>query len=456
VLDRPVGVESLGFRDELLNGEIRLGVWGCGYIGLTAAAYFANSGVSVLGHDVVPRVVESVNRGEVWIPNLDKWLGFPIEPLVESRTLQASADWKEMLAPDVRVHLIAIPTEKGSEPWYEPLLDVVGKIAKRKPTVEKPDLVIVESTLTPGRCDQVVVKTLEKQGWTVGKQFLVGVAPRRDWFISPDKDLKSLPRVFGGTTPETTRAMQEVLGIVCDNLVPASNHGTAEMVKSVENMYRHVGIVIAIELAKAYPDLNILEVCRLVGTKWNIPTYFPSVGTGGYCIPLSSKYVLQGSQHPEHLGILNDVIESDSDQPYLVADLISKRIGNRKAGILGLSYKGDLKVHILSPTLRLVDGLRRHGIDVTVHDPYYTKAEIQEIAGTATFNYPRDLRNFDCIVIVPEHRMYSQTPKPVLFSNLRSGQLIIDNIGVWERFRDSFKKNGIDYRRIGDAGWSRT
>jgi UDP-N-acetyl-D-mannosaminuronate dehydrogenase len=250
--------------------------------------------------------------------------------------------------------------------------------------------------------------------------------------------------------------MQEVLGIVCDNLVPASNHRTAEMVKSVENMYRHVGIVIAIELAKAYPDLNILEVCRLVGTKWNIPTYFPSIGTGGCCIPLSSKYVLQGTQHPEHLEILNDVIESDTSQPYLVADVIAKRIGNGKAGILGLSYKGDLKVHILSPTLRLVGGLKRHSIDVAVHDPYYTVAEIQEIAGTGTFNYPQGLRNFDCIVIVPEHRAYSQTPKPVLFSNLRPGQLIIDNVGVWERFRDDFKKNGIDYRRIGDAGWLRT
>jgi hypothetical protein len=34
--------------------------------------------------------------------------------------------------------------------------------------------------------------------------------------------------------------------------------------------------------------------------------------------------------------------------------------------------------------------------------------------------------------------------------------LIVDNVGVWERFREDFKKNGIDYRRIGDAGWSRT
>lgn len=442
------------FKDELLNGKSKIGVWGCGYIGLTTGAHFANTGVNVLGHDVTSSVVESINKGQIWVPNLERWLGFSIEPLVRNGVLRATLDWKDMLKPEIKTHFIAVPTERGSEPWFDPLRDVIKKISNRNPSDKNPDLVIIESTLTPGSCDMIVIKSIEEHDKNVGKEFLVGVAPRRDWFISPDKDLRNLPRVFGGTTPETTHAMKEVLSIVCDNLVPASDHRTAEMVKSVENMYRHVGIVVSMQLAKAYPDKDILEVCRLVGTKWNIPTYFPSVGTGGYCIPVSSKYVLQGATHPEHLEILRKAIETDMNQPYFVANLIKKRVEGSRVAILGLSYKGDLKVHVLSPTLRLAEGLKKHGMKVAIHDPYYSAEEIGNIAGTETFAYPQDLKNFNCIVIVPEHRIYSQTPKSTLLSNLREGQLIIDNNGVWERFREDFTKMKIDYRRIGDAGWS--
>ena len=64
------------------------------------------------------------------------------------------------------------------------------------------------------------------------------------------------------------------------------------MAKSVENAFRQMDITLANQLSLAYPKENIREVLKLVGTKWNVNTYFPGFGTGGYCIPLSSQYVL--------------------------------------------------------------------------------------------------------------------------------------------------------------------
>jgi len=312
-------------------------------------------------------------------------------------------------------------------------------------------LIIIESTLTPNKTDQLVIPTIQKNGLTVGKDIFLGVAPRRDWFISPEKNLRSLPRIVGGTNPETTMLMTEVLSIVCDKLVPAPDHRHAEIVKSVENAYRHMDITLANQLSLAYPNLNMIEVLKLVGTKWNVNTYHPSFGSGGYCIPLSSKYVLEGAEKPEWLTLLKDTVETDSRLPEIIADRIAGR-GLKNVGILGLSYKGDLKVHVLSPTIRLSKRLTERGAKVKVNDPYYTPEEIKRITACDSFLFPDDLRNFDCIVIVAGHRLYKAVPEIKLLNHLKDCKLVLDNLE--ETWKDlDLRSVGIEYHTAGDSAW---
>lgn len=454
-----------GLKEKLMNGEKRIGVWGVGFIGFSSMANFAVNGVRCIGTDVVQKTVDDINNGKIAIDNLEYWLGFDIKPLVEAGLMTATTDWKKLLDKDVAVHLVCIPTEKDGRPYDDILVDVIKKISgfhtdgsakdsrscsRKKARNDGPPLVIIESTLTPKRTDEVVIPMFEKAGLKVGKDILLGVAPRRDWFISPDKSLKTLPRIVGGTTPETTAAMLDVLSVVCDTLLPAKDHRHAELVKSIENAYRHVEITLANQLSLAYPDVNMREVLRLVGTKWNIGTYHPSFGTGGYCIPLSSQYVLLGTKHPERLGILNATISSDRNMPYTVADSLIKR-GVKKVGILGLAYKGDIKVHILSPTIKIAERLKEKKIQVKIHDPYYTKDEIKRIAGTDTFKFPEGLGEFDALLVVTDHRAYASTPHKTITDKLKSCKLVVDNTGVWRDI--PFSKIGVEYHVAGDSKW---
>lgn len=444
-----VAMENI--KEELLNGEKKVGVWGTGYIGYSTMASFAFNGVSCIGTDVSPERVEMVNKGLVPVKNLDKWLSFDVKPLVENGLMRATTNWRELIKPDIAVHMIAIPTEKDGAPYDVILEDVIQKLTKLRDTkTESPPLVIVESTLTPGRTDEIIIPIFEKAGLKMSKGIFLGVAPRRDWFISPDKNLKTLPRIIGGTTPETTNVMKEVLSIVCDTLIPATNHRHAETIKSIENAYRHVEITLANQLSLAYPDLDMEEILKLVGTKWNIGAYHPSFGTGGYCIPLSSQYVLMGAQKPENLTILKSAIESDMEQSVKVADSIIKR-GAKKVGILGLSYKGDIKVSILSPTIKIVEYLKKKGIHVKVNDPYYSDEEILQETGVESFSFPDGLKDFDTILIVSDHQQYRFMPNKAIMNNLKNCRLILDNTGVW-RFLKSNDK-GIEYHVAGDSKW---
>ena len=438
-------------RRELLEGKRKIAVWGTGYIGFSTMANFAAQGVTCVGTDVSDRIVSTINSGKTPVPNMEYWLGFDTKYLVDSGMMSATLDWKDLLGPEFSVHMIAIPTEKEDKPWDGALADVINKISANAPKPGDSPLIIIESTLTPNKTDQLVIPIIQENGLIVGKDIFLGVAPRRDWFISPEKNLRSLPRIVGGTSPETTGLMTEVLSIVCDKLVPAPDHRHAEIVKSVENAYRHMDITLANQLSLAYPNLNMIEVLKLVGTKWNVNVYHPSFGSGGYCIPLSSHYVLEGAERPEYLSLLKDTVATDGRLPEIIADRIADR-AFKHVGMLGLSYKGDLKVHVLSPTIRLSRRLIERGLKVKVNDPYYTADEIKRIVGTDTFAFPNDLPEFDCIVIVAGHRIYKAIPEARLMSYLKSCKLVIDNLEeTWQAF--NWASTDIHYHVAGDSKW---
>ena len=373
----------------LLAGNRKIGIWGVGHIGYSTMSHFAERGVQCIGYDIDEQKVEQINSGEIPIFAMDYWLGFDPKFLYEHGVARATSDWRELVASNVTTHFVCVPTERNGEPFLEPLGDVCHKIARavQEGSFVDPPLVIIESTLTPTTTDRFVIPIFESAGLVVGEDVLIGCSPRRDWFSSSDKSLCTLPRVYGGTDERTSMAMEQVLSIVCENLVATPGHMYAEMVKSVENAYRHAEVALAFELSRAYPNLDMRTVLQLVGTKWNVGTFYPSFGVGGYCIPLSSRYVIQGAEHPEELKLLQQTVRTCEQQPILLAQSLFER-GARKVGILGLSYTQNVKVWAQSPTLEISRHLRESGLEVNVHDPHYSAAEIQDINGHETCQYP--------------------------------------------------------------------
>jgi len=440
-----------GLRDDLLGGRARIGVWGNGFIGFSTLANFANNGVEGIGYDIDEEIVETINEGSVPIDTLEHWLGFDTDELVQSGLMGATTDHTELLAEDVRVHFVCVPTERDGEPWAAPLRETVDRI-RTGPWAETEEsvLLIIESTLTPGMAEAVVRPTFEASEMVVGEDVFFGVAPRRDWFTSPDKSLSDIPRVFGGVDGQATEEMSDVLGIVTEDLIEATDHEHAEMVKSVENAYRHMGITLANQLARAYPDRDVREVLELAATKWNIPAYYPSVGVGGYCIPLSSKYVLSGATNEEELSLLREAVRSDNSQPAVVAEAVAGS-SVETVTILGLAYKGDVKVDVLSPTIDLVEEFQRHGVDVRVNDPYFDDDYVEEKTGAASVDFPNGLTGTEAVIIAAGHRRYHYTQHDKIIDRLEECSLVLDSPRVWDDV--DFRGSDIEYYYTGAKGW---
>ena len=116
---------------------------------------------------------------------------------------------------------------------------------------------------------------------------------------------------------------------------------------------------------------------------------------------------------------------------------------------LGLSYKGNLKVDILSPVIPFIKYLKSRGISVSLFDPYYSIKEIKQIDGVKSFKYPQDLNKFDCIVISIDHKEFKTKMKSIT-KYLSNCKYILDNMKVWEKI--NFPKR-ITYKISGEKNW---
>ena len=437
----------MNYKKLLKSKKFKIAVWGTGYIGLSTMVYFSKEKIVSVGYDVDKEKVRKINSGILPLPDLKNWFGFNIKKLVNENFLKATSNYNDLIKESFLVHFIAIPTEKDGKPYYTPLLNVLGKIIKiKKNKIKNPPIIIVESTLAPKVSDEKIIPFLKKNRLEIGKDILFSVAPRRDWFIEGVKNLKDLDRVYGSTDANSAKATKDVLSIVCKKLHLASSYRVSEMVKSVENAYRHMDITLANQLSLAFPKDNMREVLRLVGTKWNLETFHPGIGAGGYCIPLSSRYILSQVNDKKKLTLLRETIKTDDKMNLYLAKSIARR-NFKRIGILGLSYKGNLKVSVLSKVIPLVKSLIKFKLKLKLFDPYFTSKEVKDILGIKTFKFPDELKQFDCIIVAVDHKQF-KISKLVLEKHLKNCKFIVDHDGAWKNY------NLINnYHLSGEKGW---
>ena len=135
---------------------MKICVIGLGYIGLPTSAMFASHGCEVVGVDVVPDVVETLNRGKIHIE--EPGLAQLIKENVEKGTFRAS------LTPEkADAFIISVPTPNIHDEFLSCDLTYVLAAAKSiVPYLEKGNTVIVESTISPKSTDDYVMPIFEE------------------------------------------------------------------------------------------------------------------------------------------------------------------------------------------------------------------------------------------------------------------------------------------------------
>jgi len=377
-------------------------VIGAGYVGIPHAATFAEAGCSVLIVDVVPELVEELNRG---VSHIEDVSSERLAPLVESGQLRATTDYAEVAGCDAIV--IAVPTPLSRQ--REPDLSIVESAARSLATVlRKGQLVVLESTTWPGTTRELLQPILETSGLKAGEDFHLAFAPERVDPGRTDWTTKTTPKVVGGITPACTERAAELYERAIDTVHRVSTPEAAELTKLLENTFRAVNIALVNELAVLCDrmGIDIWEVVGAAATKpFGFMPFSPGPGLGGHCIPIDPFYLTWKARefgfHTEFIELAGKVNE---EMPYFCRSLISQALnhGAQKAMkgsrilVLGVAYKPDIGDVRESPALKIISLLLTAGADVSFHDPHVDRVDDLESVAYEPAAY-------DCVVIVTDH-----------------------------------------------------
>jgi len=376
---------------------------GAGYVGLPLAETFADAGRKVLIVDVVPELVDAINRGESHIEDVPSAL---LAPHVTAGHITATTDYAQLKEADAI--LVALPTPLTKQ--REPDLSYVEAAARSIGEVLQPgQLVVLESTTYPGTTREVVKPLLEAgSGLEAGRDFHLAMSPERVDPGRTDWTTKTTPKVVGGLTPACTAAAAAVYRGAIDTVHELSAPESAELTKLLENIYRSVNIALVNELAQLCDrmGIDVWEVVEAAATKpFGFQSFQPGPGLGGHCIPLDPYYLSWKAREYDFSARFIELAgEVNNNMPYFCRSVISqalnhglkKSVSGSRILILGVAYKADIGDVRETPAEKLVALLRTAGADVAYHDPH-----VPEFDGMASV--PLQPEAYDCVAIVTAH-----------------------------------------------------
>ena len=374
-------------------------ILGLGYVGFPLAELIAKTKkYKVIGLDISPAAVLRARR------------------LLKNKNFMATGDFTKLRQADISVVCVPTPTFRNFQPDYGPIKNACLSITKN---LKPGQLIIIESTVNPGTCEEVILPILERFGALAGKDLLLAHCPER---IDPGNKkwtLVNIPRNVGGLDEESTqRAAQFYRSFLKSEIKIMSSLKTAEATKIIENTFRDINIAYVNELAMSFDAMGIdlLEVIGGAKTKpFAFMAHYPGTGVGGHCIAQDPYYLIDralksGFEHH----FLEMARKVNNGMPAYTVSLLEKelekldlKLRHVTVGLLGLAYKPGVADTRESPALKILKILKEKRARVFTFDPHIPKLSTAK-------NLRGLLKKCEVVVLATAHREFINLSPEIL------------------------------------------
>jgi UDP-N-acetyl-D-glucosamine dehydrogenase len=399
-------------EQRLKRKEALIGIIGLGYVGLPLSLAFAEAGFKVLGFDIKQVNVDSVNKGQSYIADVDSG---SLSEVVTTKRLEATTDQSRIKEVDAICICVPTPLTKTKDPDLSYVINESETVSKY---LQPGQIVVLESTTYPGTTREVMLPILERSGLKTSRDFYLAFSPERVDPGSKNFNTKNTPKLVGGIDPKSTKLAVLLYSYVADVVVPVSSSEVAEMTKVFENVFRNVNIALVNELTQLCEKIGISvwEVIDAASTKpFGYMPFYPGPGIGGHCIPLDPYYLAnKARQYDFHTRFIELAANINEQMPYYVVSRIMESMNARgktlkgaKVLLLGVAYKKDVEDTRESPSLKLMRLLREEGASVCYNDPYVANIKVSESTLTSVELTDKVLSKADCVLIATDHTCYN-------------------------------------------------
>jgi UDP-N-acetyl-D-glucosamine dehydrogenase len=413
---------SSELESRIASRHARVGIIGMGYVGLPLTLLFSEQQFRVTGFDVDTSKVEALNSGGSYIVRI------PGTEIVKAQAsgFRATSAYTEIAEMDAIIICVPTPLDQ----YHQPDLSYIEQTARAiAPHLHSGQLVILESTTYPGTTEEVLVPILEADNpgglraicatSTPGTPgFYVAFSPEREDPGNETVARRDIPKVIGGLETTATALASALYGTIFNRTVPVSSPATAEMTKLLENIYRCVNIALVNELKQLCDrmGIDIFEVIDAAKTKpFGYQAFYPGPGLGGHCIPIDPFYLSwKAKQFDFHTRFIELAGEVNTGMPYYVIEKTALALNRHKKClngsrilVLGLAYKRDIDDLRESPSLTIIELLRKSGAEVCYNDPFFAKVGRGRHYDLNMSCTPlENLGQYDAVLIVTDHTSY--------------------------------------------------
>ena len=387
--------------------DAKIAVIGQGYVGLPLAMRASTVGYHVVGFEVAPERVASLRAGRSHVGDVsDGELKAAL-----ARGYLPTEDENDLQAFDVAVISVPTPLTHGLPDlsFIESAATTVGR------RLTEGACVVLESTTYPGTTEELVAPILERESGLTRDCFLLGYSPERIDPGNPNYSFENTPKVVSGDRRESLEVVDTFFSSLVNRTVPVANCAEAELVKLLENTFRHVNIALINELAKFARGLDV-DIWRAIDAAATKPFGFmrftPGPGVGGHCLPIDPSYLAWRVR--EHLGQSFRFVELANDINDHMPDYVQKRISDLLARsgksingasvlLLGLAYKASTSDWRESPSVKVAHLLADAGARIMICDPHIEFERAGEFAPKLAEFSDRVLSSADLVVVLVDH-----------------------------------------------------
>ena len=455
------------------KGKIRkVGIIGMGYVGIPAAALFADSPTVELAvgfqrdSKTSGYKIDMINRGESPLKGEEPGLEDLIKKVVGEGKFKCTSDFSAISEMDAVTLSIQTPFKDPKDllPDFGALFDGLKEAGRY---ITEGALVVLESTITPGTTDGIAREILEKEsGMKAGQDFALAHAPERVMVGRLLRNIREHDRIVGGIDAVSTqRAIELYSPVLTKGKIIPMTARAAEVTKTAENTFRDLQIAAANELALYSEAMGInfydvrAGIDSLKGDGITRAILWPGAGVGGHCLTKDTYHLERGVKvgggeldYPDGKDSLFVLARNINDfMPTHMYHMTVKALGRlhkdvqgSKVAILGWAFINDSDDARNTPSEVYRDLLLKAGADVRVHDPY-----VINYPGVPVSHDEKDvLTNADVVAVFAGHKEYKTlSPEAIKRLTGKEHPVIVDGRNIIDP--DLFISEGFVYKGIG-------
>ncbi len=428
-------------------------VFGLGYVGSVTAACLAHKGNRVLGVDVNPTKVQTLETGRS--PILEPGLDEIVSQCNRSCRLHATTSAADAVH-ETEISFISVgtPSQRNGKLDLAGIEHVCREIGAALGEKTAFHCVVLRSTVLPGTTESLVIPALEAaSGKRAGVDFAVFFVPEFLREGSAVSDFFEPPfTVLGAHSPQHLEPLRDLFAWAPGPMYETTP-ATAEMVKYVCNAFHALKVGFVNEVGTLCKELRVdTEAVTEIwtsDTRLNISTAYlkPGFAFGGSCLPKDLRALTYRAKELDlRLPLLESLLPGNVEHIERAVEAVL-RTNKKRIGVLGLSFKTGTDDLRESPFVHLVKRLLGEGCQIQIWDQnvalgrligsnrQFINEVIPHIGSLLCEDVRQVVGNAEIVVLGTK-----AVDKEALASYLHPGQIVIDLVNLEKARRPNGQK----------------